>query len=89
MLEQLLPNDVFSLLLVFARIGSAVMLFPGFGEVFVPARARLRVGVEADHHTLGGDRQVHVGLRDRARGGVDHAHVDPLDAQVLQRAHQR
>jgi flagellar biosynthetic protein FliR len=45
MLNQLLPNDVFSLLLVFARIGSAVMLLPGFGEVFVPARARLGVAL--------------------------------------------
>jgi flagellar biosynthetic protein FliR len=45
MLDQLLPNDVFSLLLVFARIGSAVMLLPGFGEVFVPARARLGVAL--------------------------------------------
>lgn len=41
MLEQLLPNDVFSLVLVFARIGGAVMLLPGFGEVFVPRRVRL------------------------------------------------
>ena len=45
MLDQLLPNDVFSLLLVFARIGSAVMLLPGFGEVFVPARARLGIAL--------------------------------------------
>ena len=41
MLEQLLPNDVFSLVLVFARIGGAIMLLPGFGEVFVPRRVRL------------------------------------------------
>lgn len=41
MLEQLLPNDIFSLLLVFARIGGAMMLLPGFGEVFVPRRVRL------------------------------------------------
>jgi flagellar biosynthetic protein FliR len=41
MLEQILPNDVFSLVLVFARIGGAIMLLPGFGEVFVPRRVRL------------------------------------------------
>lgn len=41
MIEQLFPNDVFSLLLVFARIGGAIMLLPGFGETFVPPRVRL------------------------------------------------
>jgi flagellar biosynthetic protein FliR len=41
MLEQLLPNDVFSVILVFARMGGALMLLPGFGEVFVPSRVRL------------------------------------------------
>jgi flagellar biosynthetic protein FliR len=45
MLDQLVPNDLFSLLLIFARIGSAVMLLPGFGEVFVPARARLGIAL--------------------------------------------
>jgi flagellar biosynthetic protein FliR len=29
------------MLLVFARVGSAVMLLPGFGELFVPPRVRL------------------------------------------------
>lgn len=41
MLQQLLPADIFSLALVFGRIGGAVMLLPGFGEAFVPARIRL------------------------------------------------
>ena len=41
MLAQLLPNDMFSILLVFARVGSAVMLMPGFGEVYVNPRVRL------------------------------------------------
>lgn len=41
MLSQLLPADMFSLLLVFARIGSAVMLLPGFGETYVSPRVRL------------------------------------------------
>lgn len=41
MLEQLLPADIFLLMLVFARVGSAIMLLPGFGEVFVSPRVRL------------------------------------------------
>lgn len=41
MLSQLLPADAFALFLVFARVGSAMMLLPGFGESFVSARIRL------------------------------------------------
>lgn len=41
MLEELLPASVFSVLLVFTRVGSALMLMPGFGEAYVPARSRL------------------------------------------------
>lgn len=41
MLQQLIPNDLFSLMLVFARIGGAVMLLPGFGENYVSPRIRL------------------------------------------------
>jgi flagellar biosynthesis protein FliR len=40
-LERLLTTEVFSLLLVFARTGSAMMLLPGFGESFVSSRVRL------------------------------------------------
>jgi flagellar biosynthesis protein FliR len=40
-LTQFLPNNAFAALLVFARIGSAMMLLPGFGEVYVPQRYRL------------------------------------------------
>ena len=40
-LAQLLAGDLFAMLLVFARVGSAVMLLPGFGELFVPPRVRL------------------------------------------------
>ena len=43
MLDQLLGNDLFSLLLVFVRIGAALMLMPGFGENYVPARVRLAI----------------------------------------------
>ncbi len=41
MLEEILPATVFSVLLVFARVGGALMLMPGFGEAYVPARSRL------------------------------------------------
>ncbi|WP_119459755.1 flagellar biosynthetic protein FliR [Rhodospirillaceae bacterium SYSU D60014] len=41
MLDQLLSAGVFEFLLVFARIGSAVMLLPGFGEAYVSPRIRL------------------------------------------------
>jgi flagellar biosynthetic protein FliR len=40
-LEQLLTAEVFSLLLIFARLGSALMLLPGFGESYVSVRVRL------------------------------------------------
>jgi len=36
---------LFALIFVFARIGAAVMLLPGFGEVFVPGRVRLLMAV--------------------------------------------
>lgn len=45
MLDQLLPNDTFSILLVFARVGAAVMLLPGFGESYVTPRMRLMFAV--------------------------------------------
>ncbi len=41
MLATLLPAEVFGLLLVFVRMGAAMMLLAGFGEQFVPARVRL------------------------------------------------
>jgi len=41
MLAELLPNQAFALLLVFVRLGSAMMLLPGFGESFISPRVRL------------------------------------------------
>ena len=41
MLQELLPGGVFAFMLVFARIGAAMMLLPGFGEAFVSPRVRL------------------------------------------------
>jgi flagellar biosynthesis protein FliR len=44
-LAQFLPANIFAALLVFARIGSAMMLLPGFGEVYVLQRFRLLLAV--------------------------------------------
>jgi len=44
-LEQLIPGDAFALLLVFARIAAAMMLLPGFGEIYVMPRTRLLLAI--------------------------------------------
>ena len=36
-----LPQIIFSFIICFARLGTAIMILPGFGEAFVPARFRL------------------------------------------------
>jgi flagellar biosynthetic protein FliR len=41
MLDALLPAEIFAVLLVFVRVGAAMMLLPGFGEPFVSPRIRL------------------------------------------------
>jgi flagellar biosynthetic protein FliR len=41
MLDQILPANLFAAALVFARLGSALMLLPGIGEIYVPPRLRL------------------------------------------------
>jgi flagellar biosynthetic protein FliR len=40
-LNKLIAGNLYALLLVFARMGSALMLMPGFGSSFTPARMRL------------------------------------------------
>jgi flagellar biosynthetic protein FliR len=40
-LNKLIAGNLYALLLVFARVGSALMLMPGFGSNFTPARLRL------------------------------------------------
>jgi flagellar biosynthetic protein FliR len=45
MLPSVLPQDIFTLFLIFARIGSALMILPAFGEPYVPARFRLILAV--------------------------------------------
>jgi flagellar biosynthesis protein FliR len=44
-LDELLPANVFSVLLVFARVGSALVLLPGLGDLYVPQRVRLLLAV--------------------------------------------
>ena len=45
MLENLLPGTLFAVRLIFARIGSAIMIMPGFGETYVAPRARLLLAI--------------------------------------------
>ncbi|MFO1068048.1 MAG: flagellar biosynthetic protein FliR [Geminicoccaceae bacterium] len=40
-LSALVGTEVTGFLLVFARLGAALMLLPGFGELYVPSRIRL------------------------------------------------
>lgn len=42
---QLLPADIFAFMVVFARIGTAMMIIPAFGEVYVFPRARLGIAL--------------------------------------------
>jgi flagellar biosynthesis protein FliR len=41
MLDQIVPANIFAAALVFARLGSALMLLPGIGEIYVSPRLRL------------------------------------------------
>lgn len=41
MLSQFLTSEIFAFLLIFCRLGSALMLLPGFGEVYIAPRIRL------------------------------------------------
>ena len=45
MLNELLAGNTFALVFVFARIGGAIMLLPGFGEGFVSPRVRLMIAL--------------------------------------------
>ncbi|MDQ7247302.1 flagellar biosynthetic protein FliR [Dongia sedimenti] len=40
-LESLLNGSIFQFFMVFCRVGSAIMLIPGWGEAYVPPRVRL------------------------------------------------
>lgn len=41
MLEKILVTNIFAFLLVFSRVGGAILLMPGFSEAYVNMRARL------------------------------------------------
>ena len=45
MLQDILQADFFAFFLVFARVGSAIMLIPGLGESFVTVRIRLMIAL--------------------------------------------
>jgi len=45
MLDEFLTVNIFAFLLVFARLGAAFMVVPGFGEGFVNARVRLSIAL--------------------------------------------
>lgn len=45
MLPSLVPQELFTLFLIFARIGSALMILPAFGEPYVPPRFRLILAI--------------------------------------------
>jgi len=40
-LQEFLTSGIFSFMLIFTRLGTAFMLFPGFGDSFVQTRVRL------------------------------------------------
>ena len=44
-LTEFLPANLFAAFLIFSRLGSAMMLLPGFGELYVPQRYRLLLGL--------------------------------------------
>ncbi len=45
MLQELIPAGIFAALLVFVRIGAALLLFPGYSSPYVPPRLRLLLGL--------------------------------------------
>jgi len=45
MLDGLLVSDIYLFMMIFARIGSAMIVLPGFGEVNVPVRVRLIIAM--------------------------------------------
>lgn len=44
-LQSLLPSEIFNYLLVFSRIGTAIVVLPGFGESYVSPRIRLMLAL--------------------------------------------
>ena len=44
-IEQLLPANVFALLLVLTRMAGAITFLPGFGDAYVPVRIRAALAI--------------------------------------------
>jgi flagellar biosynthetic protein FliR len=44
-LDRLLTTELFALLLIFCRVGSALTVMPGIGELMVPVRVRLLLAI--------------------------------------------
>ena len=44
-LQQFLPAEIFAFLMVFARLGTAFIMLPGFGETFVTPRVRVAIAL--------------------------------------------
>jgi len=45
MLATLLPGEIFAVILIFVRVGAAMMLLPGIGEPFIAVRTRLMLAL--------------------------------------------
>ena len=45
MLQELLELNLFAFFLIFARVGTAIMLLPGYSATYVAARFRLVLGL--------------------------------------------
>src|SRR5271154_1408239 len=45
MLSHFLISEIFAFMLIFCRLGSAFMLLPGFGELYVSPRIRLAMAL--------------------------------------------
>ena len=45
MLAELLTTELFIFIILFTRIGTAIMVMPGFGEIYVPTFVRLAIAL--------------------------------------------
>ncbi len=45
MLAELLPAEIFGYFMVFVRLGAALMVMPGFGEIYIPTNIRLAIAL--------------------------------------------
>jgi flagellar biosynthesis protein FliR len=52
-LDKILSGHVFAFLFVFARLGSVLMLLPGFGETYVSARLRMMLALSLSFLLMG------------------------------------